>query len=74
MNDNKQVTVISAFITNLGKYNEGELVGKWHGFPTTKDEVNQTLKRLDKRIFVCYNRLCKVLENPICKVYKIIIM
>lgn len=27
-----------AFITNLGKYNEGELVGEWVKFPTTSEE------------------------------------
>ena len=27
-----------AFITNLGKYNEGELVGEWVKFPTTSDD------------------------------------
>jgi antirestriction protein len=37
---------ISAFITNLGKYNEGELVGKWHSFPTTPEEIQQTLKEI----------------------------
>lgn len=31
----------SAYITNLGKYNEGELVGKWHPFPTTKQEIQE---------------------------------
>jgi len=35
-------STISAFITNLGKYNEGELVGKWHDFPTTHEEISQT--------------------------------
>ena len=25
------------YITNLGKYNEGELIGKWITFPITKD-------------------------------------
>ena len=28
----------AAFITNLGKYNEGELVGEWVKFPTTAEE------------------------------------
>jgi hypothetical protein len=37
---------IRAFITNLGKYNEGELIGKWHGFPTTKEEVQETLREI----------------------------
>jgi len=35
-------SIISAFITNLGKYNEGELVGRWHDFPTTKEEIIET--------------------------------
>lgn len=39
-------TPISAFITNLGKYNEGELVGKWHSFPTTKKELRQTFREI----------------------------
>ena len=30
-----------AFITNLGKYNEGELVGEWVKFPTTSEELQQ---------------------------------
>ena len=38
--------IISAFITNLGKYNEGELVGKWHDFPTTKEEIIQTFEEI----------------------------
>ena len=46
MSDNKQVPFISAFITNLGKYNEGELVGKWHGFPTTSEEIMQTFNEI----------------------------
>ena len=28
-----------AFITNLGKYNEGVLVGEWVKFPTTAEEL-----------------------------------
>jgi len=40
------MAVISAFITNLGKYNEGELVGKWHNFPTTKEEIAQTFREI----------------------------
>ena len=28
------------YITNLGKYNEGELVGKWITFPITKKELD----------------------------------
>ena len=29
----------AAFITNLGKYNEGSLVGEWVKFPTTAEEL-----------------------------------
>ena len=28
-----------AYITNLGKYNEGELVGEWVKFPTTSEDL-----------------------------------
>lgn len=37
---------LSAFITNLGKYNEGSLVGKWHEFPTTPEAIAQTFKEI----------------------------
>ena len=30
-----------AFVTNLGKYNEGELVGEWVKFPTTAEELKK---------------------------------
>ena len=36
----------AAFITNLGKYNEGELVGEWVKFPTTADELKEVFKRI----------------------------
>ena len=38
--------ILSAYITNLGKYNEGELIGKWLEFPTTQKEINQTLQEI----------------------------
>lgn len=38
--------IISAYITNLGKYTEGELVGKWLDFPTTQKEIDITLKEI----------------------------
>lgn len=38
--------ILSAFVTNLGKYNEGELVGRWLDFPTTQKEINQTLQEI----------------------------
>ena len=36
----------AAFITNLGKYNEGELVGEWVKFPTTHEELQEVFKRI----------------------------
>ena len=36
----------AAFITNLGKYNEGELVGEWVKFPTTSEELQKVFERI----------------------------
>ena len=36
----------AAFITNLGKYNEGELVGEWVKFPATAEELKEVFKRI----------------------------
>ncbi|EKT0593756.1 antirestriction protein ArdA [Morganella morganii] len=38
--------VISVFITNLGKYNEGELVGEWLELPATSEDVQHCLARI----------------------------
>ena len=38
--------VFDAFITNLGKYNEGELIGEWVGFPVTPEEMQEVFKRI----------------------------
>ena len=35
-----------AFITNLGKYNEGDLVGEWVKFPTTAEDLEAVFKRI----------------------------
>ncbi len=36
----------AAFITNLGKYNEGDLVGEWVKFPTTPEEMQKVFERI----------------------------
>ena len=36
----------AAFITNLGKYNEGDLVGEWVMFPTTPEEMQKVFERI----------------------------
>lgn len=35
-----------AFVTNLGKYNEGALVGEWVKFPTTQEEMQKVFARI----------------------------
>ena len=34
------------FVTNLGKYNEGELVGEWVKLPTTEEEMKAVFDRI----------------------------
>ena len=36
----------AAFITNLGKYNEGELIGEWVKFPTSAEEIRAVFDRI----------------------------
>ena len=35
-----------AFVTNLGKYNEGALVGEWVKFPTTEEELQKVFEHI----------------------------
>ena len=37
---------VEAFVTNLGKYNEGSLVGEWVKFPTTNEELKAVFERI----------------------------
>lgn len=37
---------IKGFITNLGKYNEGELIGKWITFPIDDDDLEKVLEEI----------------------------
>lgn len=45
-NDNDREGIIEAFITNLGKYNEGTLAGEWVSFPATPEEVKKALEKI----------------------------
>ena len=36
-----------AFVTNLGKYNEGMLVGEWVKLPTTEEEMQKVFERIE---------------------------
>ena len=40
------MTVFEAYITNLGKYAEGQLVGETLKFPATMEEVQSLLKNI----------------------------
>lgn len=35
-----------AYVTNLGKYNEGVLIGEWVEFPTTAEKMKQVFERI----------------------------
>lgn len=34
------------YVTNLGKYNEGEIVGEWINLPATEEEIKELLNRI----------------------------
>lgn len=38
--------MLKGFITNLGKYNEGILIGEWITFPVSEEELTATLERI----------------------------
>lgn len=38
--------ILSAYVTNLGKYTEGELIGKWLDFPTTEEKIQEVLQEI----------------------------
>ncbi len=40
------MSAIRGFITNLGKYNEGELVGEWVDFPISNEDLQAALGRI----------------------------
>ena len=46
LNEAAETLTFSAFITNLGKYNEGELVGKWVEFPIDEDDFEEELAEI----------------------------
>lgn len=46
LNESSEQPFFRAFITNLGKYNEGELVGEWVDFPIDEDEFEEKLEEI----------------------------
>ena len=41
-----KTTILRVFVTNLGKYNEGELCGEWLDLPATDDEIEELMERI----------------------------
>ncbi len=39
----------AVYLTNLGKYNEGKLIGEWVKFPTTAEEIAKVLRNIGIR-------------------------
>lgn len=39
-------SIIRLFLTNLGKYNEGELIGEWISLPIDEDELSNVRERI----------------------------
>ena len=40
------MATLRGFLTNLGKYNEGDLVGEWVDLPIDEDELEDVFKRI----------------------------
>lgn len=38
--------ILSVYLTNLGKYNEGYLIGEWLNLPATDDEIEELMERI----------------------------
>ncbi|MCC0705005.1 antirestriction protein ArdA [Clostridioides sp. ES-S-0049-02] len=38
--------MLNIYITNLGKYNEGELIGEWAKLPVNEEELQEILNRI----------------------------
>lgn len=39
-------SIVKIFLTNLGKYNEGELIGEWVSLPIDEDELEAVRERI----------------------------
>ena len=42
----KRDCAFEVYITNLGKYNEGQLIGEWVKFPTNNEDLHAVLRRI----------------------------
>ena len=39
-------SLINIFVTNLGEYNNGKLIGEWVGLPISREEYQAVLDRM----------------------------
>ena len=62
-------TLFEAYVTNAGKYSEGQLVGETLKFPTTAQEVEALLKRIGVD-GVRYPSFCHASKNGCKKAQK----
>ena len=40
------IMMMNIYLTNLGKYNEGELIGEWVQLPISNEELQEVFKRI----------------------------
>lgn len=38
--------MMNIYLTNLGKYNEGQLIGEWVELPVSKEELQKVFERI----------------------------
>ena len=65
-------TLFEAYVTNAGKYSEGQLVGETLKFPTTAQEVEALLKDMSRDLLrrshvlvVCGHSMTEAMKNDI---------
>lgn len=46
INSQDNTVMFEGYVTNLGRYNEGELVGEWVEFPTTTEHMQDVFERI----------------------------
>ena len=44
--ENNKTFPFGAFVTNLGKYNEGHLAGEWVKFPATRERMDEVMAKI----------------------------
>ena len=56
--------MMNIYLTNLGKYNEGQLIGEWVELPVSNEELQKVFERIgineeyEEYFITDYNRHC----------------